>query len=238
MASATMKCLIIILVGIAIVICGVIDSFRRLPDDNKAENTITKTPNASIVSINNAFLNLTAPAELSIHVHASNVSVEPIRWSLYSLQALGDKHTSTSHYSFEAFIKPNVYAVLCNASVYSLDGRLDGVDDAECKTPIGLGPYHNNSIPVTFHFAWRRVLDTLGDVGYLLVVKSNAPGVTHACPTFPYDTCWAQGLYWVPETYIKATDGGDRYTGPEMIHIDGTYCRARMEECVWSEYLY
>lgn len=75
-------------------------------------------------------------------------------------------------------------------------------------------------------------------MGYLLVVKSNAPSVNHDCPSFPYDVCWAQGLYWVPENYIEVMDGGDRYIGPEMVHLHGTYCRARMEECVWSEYLY
>lgn len=72
----------------------------------------------------------------------------------------------------------------------------------------------------------------------LLIIKSNSPGSAHACPEEPHDACWAQGLYWIPEHEIKPTDTGYRYIGPDSVHLTGTYCRAGMEECVWSEYLY
>lgn len=80
--------------------------------------------------------------------------------------------------------------------------------------------------------------DNLGRRGNLLVVKSNSPGSSHACPSQPYDACWAQGLYWIPELQVKPTDTGDRYNGPESVYFGGTYCRTGMPECVWSEYLY
>lgn len=97
----------------------------------------------------------------------------------------------------------------------------------------------NVSIPIAFHFAWRPVVNnTLGQRGNLLVIKSNSPGSAHSCPHFPYDACWAQGLYWIPEKYIKATDSGYKYIGPESVHLNGTYCKTGMPECIWSEYLY
>lgn len=80
--------------------------------------------------------------------------------------------------------------------------------------------------------------NTLGQQGNLLVVKSNSPGSSHACPYFPFDACWAQGLYWIPEKYIKATHAGYKYIGPESVHLNGTYCKAGMSKCTWSEYLY
>lgn len=77
-----------------------------------------------------------------------------------------------------------------------------------------------------------------GKWGDLLIIKSNAPGSAHACPNPPYDACWAQGLHWIPEHDIRPTDTGYRYLGPETVHLNGTYCRTGMPECVWSEYLY
>lgn len=80
--------------------------------------------------------------------------------------------------------------------------------------------------------------NNLGEKGNLLVVKSNSPGSAHACPSFPYDACWAQGIYWVPDNYIESTFVGDQYIGPDSVRINGTYCKNAMPECVWSEYLY
>lgn len=80
--------------------------------------------------------------------------------------------------------------------------------------------------------------NVLGVIRDLLVIKTNAPGSNHACPDAPHDACWAQGLYWIPECEIEPTDTGYRYTGPEAVHINGTYCRSGMEECAFSELLY
>lgn len=100
-------------------------------------------------------------------------------------------------------------------------------------------PPKDGSIPVTFHFGWKsKVHDNHGKRGDLLIIKTNAPGSAHACPNPPYDACWAQGLYWISERNIRPTDAGYRYLGPETVHLNGTYCRTGMPECVWSEYLY
>lgn len=80
--------------------------------------------------------------------------------------------------------------------------------------------------------------NNLGKRGDLLILKSNSPGSAHACPNPPYDACWAQGLYWIPEYNIKPTDTGLRYVGPQSVPFKGTYCRTGMPECAWSEYLY
>ncbi|KAI3391562.1 hypothetical protein diail_7156 [Diaporthe ilicicola] len=235
-----MKLLLIFIMGLATLICGILDG-ASVDDAIRWPNTTASTSVGSIIHLSSGDMitsNKTATAEPSIRTHPANVSVEPIRWSLYSLQAFGNKDTSTSNYAFEAVITPNAHEVLCDESVYSPGGKLDGVDNAECKAPAGLSYSYSDSIPVTVHFAWRCVLNSLGETGYILIVRSNAPGSAHGCPSFPYDACWAEGVYWVPESHVRETDDGDRYVGPESVHINGTYCRTGMKECVWSEYLY
>ncbi|KAK7706658.1 hypothetical protein SLS64_007489 [Diaporthe eres] len=188
---------------------------------------------------------LTTSAEPSIYTLSSNYtvpgngSVEPIQWHLYSLQAFADRDQQIAHYAFQAVMQPNIYTVVCDEVAPSSHGKLDGFEHAECKAPAVILPPKDGSIPVTFHFGWKsKVHDNHGKRGDLLIIKSNAPGSAHACPNPPYDACWAQGLYWISERDIRPTDAGYRYLGPETVHLNGTYCRTGMPECVWSEYLY
>ncbi|KAK2596071.1 hypothetical protein N8I77_013578 [Diaporthe amygdali] len=238
-----MNVLITFFMGLAALICGALADLPLAGEIQIHWTNITATTSAAFVGSSSRVLSggttavtKTTSTVSGIYTHPANVSADPIHWFLYSFQAFADKHTHTAHYAFEAVIKPNTNTVLCDETVDS-DGTLNGVDNAKCKAPVGL-PAKNESIPATFHFAWRSVLNTLGERTYALILRSNAPGSAHACPHFPYDACWAQGVYWVPEDYIKPTGGGDRYVGPELIHLNGTYCKTGMMECVWSEYLY
>lgn len=93
MKFATMKCLIVVFIGLAILICGTIDSYHLLSLDLKLDNS---TVSSHVSPENLISSNMTAISPANVHIHPANVSVDPIRWSLYSLQAFGDKHSSTS----------------------------------------------------------------------------------------------------------------------------------------------
>ncbi|POS80199.1 hypothetical protein DHEL01_v201391 [Diaporthe helianthi] len=171
---------------------------------------------------------------------SGNATVQPISWHLYDIRASVNNMAETADYMFKAAIDPpcSNSSVVCHETLHTNDDQLAEVDNAICKDATGM-PYTNTSIPVTFHFAWRPdVNNNLGEKGNLLVIKSNSPGSAHACPFPPYDACWAQGIYWVPEKDIESTVAGDKYIGPDSIHLNGTYCKTAMPECVWSEYLY
>ncbi|KAG8159419.1 hypothetical protein KVR01_011080 [Diaporthe batatas] len=169
-----------------------------------------------------------------------NSTVQPIRWHLYGIRASVNKKAESAHYTFRAAIKPpcSNYSVVCQQTVHTEEDQLAEVHNTRCRNPTGT-PYKNASIPVTFHFEWRPdVKNSFGEKGNLLVIRSNSPGSAHACPLFPYDACWAQGIHWVPESQIGSTFVGDKYIGPHSIHLNGTYCKTGMPECIWSEYLY
>lgn len=94
-------------------------------------------------------------------------------------------------------------------------------------------PFNSYPMPARFSFAWQNLNN-----GTVIVLRSTNPGSANACPEFPHDACWAQALYWVPKKYLVKKNGTEKYVGPGVIVLNGTYCKSGMEECTWSEYLY
>lgn len=93
---------------------------------------------------------------------------------------------------------------------------------------------HNYTVPAHFSFAWLNTdLNTI-----VLVLRSTNPASANHCPSFPHDTCWAQGLYRVDPSSIVRYNGVQVYAGDSVVRLKGTYCKSNMADCALSRYIY
>ncbi|ROV88013.1 hypothetical protein VSDG_09208 [Cytospora chrysosperma] len=197
------------------------------------DNTTAVTTATSAVGSINLTISTTTDSEATIYTAATNSSFDNPYIGLYNFRAAVNKKTMRAHYSFEFAIEPHLNAMRCNASAPAVDGKLVDIKIAKCWQPENWLPFNSYPMPAQFSFAWQNLNNST-----VLVLRSTNPGSANACPNFPYDDCWAQGLYWVPKRYIKRKNGVEKYVGPGVIVLNGTYCKSGMKECAWSEYLY